>query len=84
MKKYIDTQNYALRSINSEINSGKNAGQTIRDLQMKYAARDDLLLSMINNYKNYDKEVDADGNTWYYFDDLTLMYNAKTQKFIKK
>ena len=51
---------------------------------MKYAARDDILLSMINNYKNFDKEVDAYGNTWYYFDEHCFMYNAKTQKFVKK
>lgn len=84
MKKYIDTQNYALRSINSEINQGKKSGLKIQDLKMKYAARDDLLLSMINNYKNFDKEVDDNGNTWYYFDEYTFMYNEKTQKFVKK
>lgn len=84
MKKYIDTQNYALRSINSEINQGIKAGQNTKDLQMKYAARDDLLLSMISNYKNFDKEVDEDGNTWYYFDEHCFMYNAKTEKFVKK
>ena len=84
MKKYIDTQNYALRSINSEINQGKKSGLKTQDLKMKYAARDDLLLSMINNYKNFDKEVDADGNTWYYFDEYTFMYNEKTQRFVKK
>lgn len=84
MKKYIDTQNYALRSINSEINQGKKSGLKTQDLKMKYAARDDLLLSMINNYKNFDKEVDDNGNTWYYFDEYTFMYNEKTQKFVKK
>lgn len=84
MKKYIDTQNYALRSINSEINQGKKSGLSTKDLKMKYAARDDILLSMINNYKNFDKEVDAYGNTWYYFDEHCFMYNAKTQKFVKK
>lgn len=84
MKKYIDTQNYALRSINSEINQGKKSGLKTQDLKMKYAARDDLLLSMINNYKNFDKEVDDNGNTWYYFDEYTFMYNEKTQRFVKK
>ena len=84
MKKYIDTQNYALRSINSEINQGKKSGLSTKDLKMKYAARDDLLLSMINNYKNFDKEVDDNGNTWYYFDEYTFVYNEKTQKFVKK
>ena len=84
MKKYIDTQNYALRSINSEINQGKKSGRSMKDMKELYAARDDLLLSMINNYKNFDKEVDAYGNTWYYFDEHCFMYNAKTQKFIKK
>ena len=84
MKKYIDTQNYALRSINSEINQGKKSGLKTQDLKMKYAARDDLLLSMINNYKNFDKEIDDNGNTWYYFDEYTFMYNEKTQRFVKK
>ena len=84
MKKYIDTQNYALRSINSEINQGKKSGLSTKDLKMKYAARDDILLSMINNHKNFDKEVDADGNTWYYFDEYTFMYKEKTQRFVKK
>ena len=84
IKKYIDTQNYALRSVNSEINKGKTSGLKTQDLKMKYAARDDILLSMINNHKNFDKEVDANGNTWYYFDEYTFMYNAKTHKFVKK
>ena len=84
MKKYIDTQNYALRSINSEINQGKKSGLSTKDLKMKYAARDDILLSMINNHKNFDKKVDANGNTWYYFDEYIFMYNEKTQRFIKK
>lgn len=84
MKKYIDTQNYALRSINSEINQGKKSGLSTKDLKMKYAARDDILLSIINNYKNFDKEIDANGNTWYYFDEYIFMYNEKTQRFIKK
>ena len=39
---------------------------------------------MINNYKNFDKEVDDNGNTWYYFDEYTFMYNEKTQRFVKK
>lgn len=84
MKKYIDTQNYALRTINSEISQGKKTGQTTDDLKMKYRARDDLLTSMIANYKNYDKVIDENGNTWYYFDDLIFMYNNKTGKFVKK
>lgn len=84
IKKYIDTQNYALRSINSEINQGKKSGLSTKDLKMKYAARDDILLSMINNHNNFDKEVDDNGNTWYYFDEYTFMYKEKTQRFIKK
>lgn len=84
MKKYIDTQNYALRTINSEINNGKSSGQTTQDLKMKYAARNDLLKNMINNYKNFDKEEDEDGNVWYYFDEHCFMYNKRTQKFVKK
>lgn len=84
MKKYIDTQNYALRTINSEINQGKRAGKTTSDLAPLYAARDDLINMMINNYKDFTKVVDDDGNTWYYFDDQIFMYNEKTQKFVKK
>ena len=49
MKKYIDTQNAVLKSINSEINECKRSGQTTKDLAIKYAARDDLIKSMITN-----------------------------------
>ena len=73
-KKYVDTVNAELKNINTEINQGKKAGQTTDDLKMKYAARDDLLKSMINNYKDFTTEVDEDGNTWYYFDDHAFVY----------
>ena len=84
IKKYIDTQNYNLRSINSEINQSKKSGQNMDDMKMLYASRDDLLLTITNNYKNFDKEIDSDGNTWYYFDDHCFVYNEKTEKFTKK
>ena len=83
MKKYIDTQNYNLRTINSEINQGKQSGQTTKDLSIKYAARDDLLNSIINNYKNFDKETLPNGNIIIYFDDLTFTYNPNTDKITK-
>ena len=84
MKKYIDTQNYALRTINSEINQGKKSGQTTTDLAPKYAARDDLLKSMINNYKNYEVSDEGNGVIRYYFDEHCFEYNPKTDRITKK
>lgn len=84
MKKYIDTQNSALNSINSEINEGKRSGQTTKDLSMKYAARDDLIKSIITNYKNFDISYEDNGTIRYYFDEHCFEYNPKTDKIIKK
>ena len=84
MKKYIDTQNVALNSINSEINEGKRSGQTTKDLSMKYAARNDLIKSMTTNYKNFDISYEDNGTIRYYFDEHCFEYNPKTDKIIKK
>lgn len=84
MKKYIDTQNSALKSINSEINEGKRSGQTTKDLSIKYAARDDLIKSMITNYKNFDTSDEGNGVIRYYFDEHCFEYNPKTDKITKK
>lgn len=84
MKKYIDTQNSALKSINSEINEGKRSGQTTKDLSIKYAARDDLIKSMITNYKNFDTSDEGNGVIRYYFDEHCFEYNQKTDKITKK
>ena len=84
MKKYIDTQNAALNSINSEINEGKRSGQTTKDLSIKYAARDDLIKSMITNYKNFDISDEGNGVIRYYFDEHCFEYNPKTDKITKK
>lgn len=84
MKKYIDTQNAALKSINSEINEGKRSGQTTKDLSAKYAARDDLIKSMVTNYKNFDVSDEGNGVIRYYFDEHCFEYNPKTDKIIKK
>ena len=84
MKKYIDTQNAALNSINSEINEGKRSGQTTKDLSMKYAARNDLIKSMTTNYKNFDISYEDNGTIRYYFDEHCFEYNPKTDKIIKK
>ena len=84
MKKYIDTQNSALNSINSEINEGKRSGQTTKDLSMKYAARNDLIKSMTTNYKNFDISYEDNGAIRYYFDEHCFEYNPKTDKIIKK
>ena len=84
MKKYIDTQNAALKSINSEINEGKRSGQTTKDLSMKYAARDDLIKSMITNYKNFDTSDEGNGVIRYYFDEHCFEYNPKNDKITKK
>lgn len=84
MKKYIDTQNAALKSINSEINEGKRSGQTTKDLAIKYAARDDLIKSMITNYKNFDTSDEGNGVIRYYFDEHCFEYNPKTDKITKK
>lgn len=84
MKKYIDTQNSALKSINSEINEGKRSGQTTKDLSMKYAARDDLIKSMITNYKNFDISDEGNGVIRYYFDEHCFEYNPKSDKITKK
>lgn len=84
MKKYIDTQNAALKSINSEINEGKRSGQTTKDLSIKYAARDDLIKSMITNYKNFDTSDEGNGVIRYYFDEHCFEYNPKTDKITKK
>ena len=84
MKKYIDTQNAALNSINSEINEGKRSGQTTKDLSMKYAARNDLIKSMTTNYKNFDISYEDNGTIRYYFDEHCFEYNPKTDRIIKK
>lgn len=84
MKRYIDTQNAALKSINSEINEGKRSGQTTKDLSMKYAARDDLIKSMITNYKNFDTSDEGNGVIRYYFDEHCFEYNPKNDKITKK
>lgn len=84
IKKYIDTQNSALKSINSEINECKRSGQTTKDLAMKYAARDDLIKSMITNYKNFDVSDEGNGVIRYYFDEHCFEYNPKTDKIMKK
>ena len=84
MKKYIDTQNAALNSINSEINEGKRSSQTTKDLSMKYAARNDLIKSMTTNYKNFDISYEDNGTIRYYFDEHCFEYNPKTDKIIKK
>ena len=84
MKKYIDTQNAALNSINSEINEGKRSGQTTKDLSMKYAARNDLIKSMTINYKNFDISYEDNGTIRYYFDEHCFEYNPKTDRIIKK
>lgn len=84
MKKYIDTQNSALNSINSEINEGKRSGQTTKDLAIKYAARDDLIKSMITNYKNFDTSDEGNGVIRYYFDEHCFEYNPETDKITKK
>lgn len=84
MKKYIDTQNAALKSINSEINEGKRSGQTTKDLSIKYAARDDLIKSMITNYKNFDISDEGNGVIRYYFDEHCFEYNPKNDRITKK
>ena len=84
MKKYIDTQNAALKGINAEINEGKRSGQTTKDLAIKYAARDDLIKSMITNYKNFDISDEGNGVIRYYFDEHCFEYNPKTDKIMKK
>lgn len=84
MKKYIDTQNAALKSINSEINEGKRSGQTTKDLSIKYAARDDLIKSMITNYKNFDISDEDNGVIRYYFDEHCFEYNPKNDRITKK
>ena len=84
MKKYIDTQNAALKSINSEINEGKRSGQTTKDLSIKYAARDDLIKSMVTNYKNFDISDEGNGVIRYYFDEHCFEYNPKNDRITKK
>lgn len=84
MKKYVDTQNAALKNINAEINEGKRSGQTTKDLSIKYAARDDLIKSMITNYKNFDTSDEGNGIIRYYFDEHCFEYNPKTGKITKK
>lgn len=84
MKKYVDTMNYELRGINSEINDGKEAGLTTEEMKMLYFARDDLLQTILTNYQNFDSETDEDGNIWYYFDDHCFMYNPEKDRFTKK
>lgn len=83
MKKYIDTQNYALREINSEINQGKKSGRTTDDMMELYAARNKLLEDIINNYKKFDKFTDSNGNTVYNFDDHEFTYNESKGSFKK-
>ena len=84
MKKYIDTQNAALRSINSEINEGKKSGLNTKDLAAKYAARDDLIKSMVNNYKLFDKSDEGNGIIRYYFDEHCFEYNPYKDRITKK
>ena len=84
MKKYIDTQNAALRSINSEINEGKKSGLNTKDLAAKYAARDDLVKSMVNNYKLFDKSDEGNGIIRYYFDEHCFEYNPYKDRITKK
>lgn len=90
-KKYINTQISAINSIYSEIHKGKEAGKTDKDMKELYAARDDLIQSSLNNYKNYETEKDEDGNIWYWFDDHCYVYRkvnhrdgTTTYEFTKK
>lgn len=90
-KKYINTQVSAINSIYSEIHKGKEAGKTDKDMKELYAARDDLIQSSLNNYKNYETEKDEDGNIWYWFDDHCYVYRkvnhrdgTTTYEFTKK
>lgn len=83
-KKYLEVQYKAIQDINKEINDAKESGASKEDMKVLYAARDDLLLSMITNYKNYDVEYIGDGKYMYYFDDRAFLYNSEKDTFTKK
>ena len=83
-KKYLEVQYKALQDINKEINDAKESGTSKEDMKVLYAARDDLLLSMITNYKNYYVEDIGDGKYMYYFDDRAFLYNSEKDTFTKK
>jgi hypothetical protein len=83
-KKYLEVQYKALQDINKEINDAKESKASKEDMKVLYAARDDLLLSMITNYKNYYVEDVGDGKYMYYFDDRAFLYNSEKDTFTKK
>lgn len=83
-KKYLEVQYKAIQDINKEINDAKERKASKEDMKVLYAARDDLLMSMITNYKNYDVEYVGDGKYMYYFDDRAFLYNSEKETFTKK
>lgn len=83
-KKYLEVQYKAIQDINKEINDAKESGASKEDMKVLYAARDDLLMSMITNYKNYSVEYVGDGKYMYYFDDRAFLYNSEKDTFTKK
>ena len=46
--------------------------------------RDDLIKSMITNYKNFDTSDEGNGVIRYYFDEHCFEYNPKNDKITKK